>query len=45
MTSASSVTARRPFQGVWQIVRYNWPFYVAGFVACAFGATVLQLFA
>lgn len=45
MTSASPATARRPFQGVWQIVRYNWPFYVAGTLACAFGAVVLQVFA
>ena len=45
MTKSFPTTARRPFQGVWQIVRYNWPFYVAGFAACVFGATVLQLFA
>ena len=45
MTSVSPPAARRPFQGVWQIVRYNWPFYVAGFAVCAFGAAVLQGFA
>ena len=45
MTSASTTTARRPFQGVWQIVCYNWPFYVAGFVVCALGALLLRLFA
>ena len=36
-SSPSSVTARAPFQGVRQIVRFNWPFYVAGTLACVVG--------
>jgi SAM-dependent methyltransferase len=35
------VTRRQPFQGVWNIIRFNWHFYVLAFgvmiILCAFG--------
>jgi hypothetical protein len=36
---SQSITARRPFQGVWNIIRFNWHFYVL------FGAGLIVLLA
>ena len=38
----STVPARRRFEGVWNILRFNWPFYAAT-GACAAGTAVLTL--
>jgi SAM-dependent methyltransferase len=34
---------RGPFEGVWNIIRFNWPFYVAGGGACILSTLLLTL--
>jgi SAM-dependent methyltransferase len=45
MTSSSVLprAARRPWEGVWQIVRYNWPFYALSSLSLMLGSGLLFL--
>lgn len=38
----SQPNERRPFQGVWQIWQYNWPFYAIGASVASVGAALLR---